>query len=104
MSGADSAQRQSWVERVYSDDSLITQCMPHPSLRTAEDQPVLVSTSSSTMPSLMARMMEAIDVHDVHRVLEIGTGYNTALLCHRLRSGNVVSIDIDPTLVAAAKN
>jgi SAM-dependent methyltransferase len=65
-----------------------------------------VSTSSSTMPSLMARMLEALDVRDGHRVLEIGTGtgYNAALLCHRLGPRNVVSIDIDPTLVAAARS
>jgi methyltransferase of ATP-grasp peptide maturase system len=103
-SGTDPAQHQSWLERVYSDDSLVTQYLAHPSRTMANAKPLLVSTSSSTMPSLMARMLEALDVHDGHRVLEIGTGtgYNTALLSHRLGSDNVVSIDIDPTLVAAA--
>lgn len=104
LTGADPGQQESWLERVYSDDSLVTQCMAHPSLRAVGDQPLLVSTSSSTMPSLMARMLEALEVRDGHRVLEIGTGtgYNTALLCHRLGASNVVSIDIDPALVAAA--
>ncbi|MGH3832968.1 MAG: methyltransferase domain-containing protein [Pseudonocardiaceae bacterium] len=104
-SGAHPAQRQSWLEHVYTDDSLVTQYLAHPSVMMADATPLLVSTSSSTMPSLMARMLEALDVHDGHRVLEIGTGtgYNAALLCHRLGSGNVVSIDIDPTLVAAAR-
>lgn len=44
--------------------------------------------SSTSMPGLMTRMLEALDVHDGHRVLEIGagTGYNAALLSHRLGS------------------
>ncbi len=105
MSSAHPTQHQSWLDQVYSDDSLVTQYLAHPSLMMAGAKPLLVSTSSSTMPSLMARMLEALDVHDGHRVLEIGTGtgYNAALLCHRLGSDNVVSIDIDPTLVAAAR-
>ncbi|MGH3720597.1 MAG: methyltransferase domain-containing protein [Pseudonocardiaceae bacterium] len=103
-SGAHPAHHRSWLEQAYSDDSLVTQYLAHPSVMTADATPLLVSTSSSTMPSLMARMLEALDVQDGHRVLEIGTGtgYNAALLCHRLGSDNVVSIDIDPTLVAAA--
>lgn len=106
VSGAVPAQQQSWLDRVYSDDSLVTQCMAHPSLTTAGDEPLLISTSSSTMPSLMARMLEALDIHDGQRVLEIGTGtgYNAALLCHRLGSSNVTSIEIDPALVVAAKD
>lgn len=58
------------------------------------------------MHSLMARMLEALDVRDGDRVLEIGTGtgYNAALLCHRVGSHNVVSIDIDPALIAAARS
>lgn len=106
LSDTDPAQQHLWLDRVYSDDSLVTQCMTHPSLMTAANEPLLVSTSSSTMPSLMARMLEALDVRDGDRVLEIGagTGYNVALLCHRLGSHNVVSIDIDPALVAAAKS
>lgn len=104
-SGAHPDQHQLWLDQVYSDDSLVTHYLAHPSVMMANAKPLLVSTSSSTMPSLMARMLEALDVHDGHRVLEIGTGtgYNTALLCHRLGSDNVVSIDIDPTLVAAAR-
>lgn len=104
LNGTDPAQRRSWLERVYSDNSLVTQCLAHPSQRTVGGHPLLVSTSSSTMPSLMARMLESLDVHNGHRVLEIGTGtgYHAALLCHRLGSANVVSIDIDPTLIAAA--
>jgi methyltransferase of ATP-grasp peptide maturase system len=106
VSGSDLAQRQLWLRQVYSDDSLVIQSMNHPSLMTREGKPLLVSTSSSTMPSLMARMLEALDVHEGHRVLEVGTGtgYNAALLSHRLGSGNVVSIDLDPTLVEAARN
>jgi protein-L-isoaspartate(D-aspartate) O-methyltransferase len=105
VSGTDPGQQQLWLEQVYSDNSLVTQCMAHPSLMTTKKKSLLVSTSSSTMPSLMARMLETLDIRDGHRVLEIGTGtgYNAALLCHRLGSSNVVSIDIDSIFVAAAR-
>ncbi|QYN32955.1 methyltransferase domain-containing protein [Pseudonocardia sp. DSM 110487] len=44
-----------------------------------------------------------LDAAPGHTVLEIGTGYNAALLCHRLGSEAVTSIDIDPELVDAAR-
>ncbi|WP_279571427.1 methyltransferase domain-containing protein [Streptomyces sp. 8K308] len=57
------------------------------------------------MPSLMARMLEAIPPQDGASVLEIGTGtgYNTALLCHRLGADHVTTIDVEPNLTAAAR-
>ena len=91
-----------WLALTYSDTSLVTHDLPHGAgYLLLNGEPLRVPTSSSTMPSLMARMLETLDVHDGMRVLEIGTGtgYNAALLTHRLGSANVVSIDIDPTLV-----
>lgn len=95
-----------WLGEVYSDQSLVVQVKPHPGgHRSPTGAPLCLPTSSSTVPSLMARMLEALDVRDGHRVLEIGTGtgYNAALLAHRLGAGNVVSIDIDPELVETAR-
>ncbi|MGH3602222.1 MAG: methyltransferase domain-containing protein, partial [Pseudonocardiaceae bacterium] len=61
--------------------------------------------SSTSMPGLMTRMLEALDIHDGHRVLEIGTGtgYNAALLCHRLGDEHVFSVDIENKLVDLAR-
>ncbi len=57
------------------------------------------------MPGLMTSMLEALDVHEGHRVLEIGTGtgYNAALLAHRLGDANVFSVDVEPDLVDIAR-
>jgi protein-L-isoaspartate(D-aspartate) O-methyltransferase len=60
--------------------------------------------SSSSQPSLMIRMLEMLNLADLQRVLEVGTGtgYNAALLSHRLGAANVFSVDVDAGLVAAA--
>jgi protein-L-isoaspartate O-methyltransferase len=77
---------------VYADRALTTQL--------TDGQP----TSSSSQPSLMLTMLDALDVHDGHRVLEIGTGtgYNAALLTHRLGDQHVTTIDVDPALTGPA--
>ncbi|MEU1792502.1 methyltransferase domain-containing protein [Streptomyces sparsogenes] len=83
-----------WLVAAYQDVSLLTQFDQNGT-----------ATSSSTQPSLMAEMLEALDVRDGDTVLEIGagTGYNAALLAHRLGDQHVVTVDIDPELVAAAR-
>ncbi|ASO19494.1 methyltransferase of ATP-grasp peptide maturase system [Actinoalloteichus hoggarensis] len=64
-----------------------------------------VIRSSATQPGLMTRMLESLDLSDGQRVLEIGTGtgYNAALLSHRLGDDRVFSIDVEPDLLALAR-
>lgn len=84
-------------ERVYSPETLVT------ALQTVDGNRLPIS--SSTKPDLMVRMLEILDVQDGHRVLEIGTGtgYNAALLAHRLGDEQVFSVDVDQDLVALAR-
>jgi protein-L-isoaspartate O-methyltransferase len=53
----------------------------------------------------MIRMLEALEVRSTSRVLEIGTGtgFNAALLTHRLGAERVCSMDLDADLVEAAR-
>ncbi|WP_223188166.1 methyltransferase domain-containing protein [Streptomyces sp. TRM68416] len=90
---------------VYRDVTLVTGLDPETVEQVDETAWTGIPTSSTTLPSLMARMLEDLDLHDGHRVLEIGTGtgYNAALLCARLRDHHVHSVDVDPDLVTAAE-
>ncbi|WP_257573478.1 methyltransferase domain-containing protein [Streptomyces sp. JJ66] len=83
-----------YSEAVYADTSLVTEW-------DAAGTPV----SSSSAPSLMARMLDAFAV-DEGPVLEVGTGtgYNCALLCHHFGDSHVVSVDVDPALARAARD
>ncbi len=89
--------RLEWLDQVYSNTALIT------ALDRTTGSPSLLSTSS--MPGLMTRMLESLDVREGHRVLEIGTGtgYNAGLLCYRLGDTQVFSVDIEPDLVELAR-
>ncbi|MEU9332314.1 methyltransferase domain-containing protein [Streptomyces sp. NPDC048290] len=62
-------------------------------------------TSSSSMPTMVFAMLDALTVDDDHRVLEIGTGtgWNAALLSHRVGPENVVTIEVDPATADAAR-
>jgi protein-L-isoaspartate(D-aspartate) O-methyltransferase len=82
-------------EAAYRDDAIVTK-------RDDAGQPI----SSSSQPAIMAIMLDQLDLAPGHRVLEIGagTGYNAALISHIVGpSGQVTSIDIDPELVATAR-
>ncbi|WP_327696875.1 methyltransferase domain-containing protein [Streptomyces sp. NBC_00459] len=83
-----------WLDLVYADDALATQMTDG------------VATSSSTAPGLMLAMLQALDVADGNRVLEVatGTGYNAALLAQRLGSEQVVTVEIDPVLARLAES
>lgn len=64
-----------------------------------------VATSSASQPSMMAIMLEQLDLRPGQRVLEIGagTGYNAALMARIIGpSGTVTAVDIDEDLVERA--
>ncbi|MEV5967299.1 ATP-grasp peptide maturase system methyltransferase [Kribbella sp. NPDC051952] len=93
-----------WLRAVYEDISHVTQLNGE---ITAADVPEAIDgnpTSSSTMPSLVARMWEDLEVEDGNRVLEIGTGtgYSAALGCYRLGEDNLTSVEFDPQVAARA--
>lgn len=100
--------REEWLRAVYSDDTLFTQLDGDEQAwktAVAEGRVTGMPTSSSSQPALMAGMLEALDIEDGQRILEIGTGtgYNAALMCEALGDEHVVSVDIDAALVESAK-
>lgn len=101
VDGTDPQRHDEWLRGVYTDEVLTVQ------LAAAADviDDAGLPTSSSSMPTVMAGMLEALDLQPGHRVLEIGTGtgYNTALLCHRVGAENIVTVDLDPNLADAAR-
>jgi protein-L-isoaspartate(D-aspartate) O-methyltransferase len=89
-----------WLTTVYSNSPLVTQLKP------IEGQPGSETyTSSSSMPAVMADMIEELGIRPGMKVLEIGTGtgYNAAILCHLLGDDAVTTIDIDAELVDLAR-
>jgi protein-L-isoaspartate(D-aspartate) O-methyltransferase len=97
------------MELIYDGGTWVTQLDNDPyrwQTARSSDKPISgTPTSSSTAPGLMALMLEALDVHDGHQILEIGTGsgYNAALLAHRLGSALVTTVEVDPDVAEAAR-
>ncbi|WP_351227695.1 methyltransferase domain-containing protein [Streptomyces sp. NPDC002133] len=89
----DPDRRERWLRGAYADGPLATR---------VRDGRLL---SSSSQPSLMARMLDALGVRDGHHVLEIGagTGYNAALLSHRLGDALVTTVELDPEITESAR-
>jgi methyltransferase of ATP-grasp peptide maturase system len=94
-----------WLGEVYTDQTLVTQLDGGVHPADAREPVHGDPTSSSTLPSLVVRMLEDLDPHDGDRVLEVGTGtgYSTALLCHRLGGEHVTSIEYDPGAAERAR-
>ncbi|MCQ4045432.1 methyltransferase domain-containing protein [Streptantibioticus rubrisoli] len=90
----DPRRRARWLAGAYEDIPLVT--------RVQEGQLV----SSSSQPSLMAMMLEALEVQQGQAVLEIGTGtgYNAALLAHRLGGCAVTTVDLEEEITDAARD
>ncbi|MFH8606432.1 methyltransferase domain-containing protein [Streptomyces sp. NPDC018029] len=89
----DDRRRTRWLRGAYADAPLATR------VRDGE------LVSSSSQPSLMAKMLVELDVREGDRVLEIGagTGYNAALLAHRLGDDHVTTVDLDPEITESAR-
>ncbi|MFF3376820.1 methyltransferase domain-containing protein [Streptomyces sp. NPDC002680] len=89
----DRRTRERWVRGAYADSPLATR------MRDGE------LLSSSSQPSLMAMMLAELRVEDGHHVLEIGagTGYNAALLAHRLGDAFVTTVDLEPEITESAR-
>lgn len=80
----------------YRDEAFVIKCG-------ADGLPV----SSSSQPAMMAIMLDQLGLEPGHRVLEIGTGtgYNAAVMSAVVGpAGEVVTVDIDPELVARARS
>ncbi|GGQ51012.1 protein-L-isoaspartate O-methyltransferase [Kitasatospora griseola] len=90
-----------WWRAVYADVPLTTQWDDGAHLGNSRGA---APSSSSSMPTMVFTMLAALDVADGHRVLEIGTGtgWNAALLSHRLGSANVATVEVDRTTATDA--
>ncbi|GAB3995907.1 hypothetical protein GCM10029992_14440 [Glycomyces albus] len=85
------------LQKLYADEPIVIQRDDEH----GSDRP----TSWATAPSLLAYMLMLLRIEGGRTVLEIGTGsgYNTALLIHRLGSGSVATEEIDNDLLWAAQ-
>ncbi|MFE3203058.1 methyltransferase domain-containing protein [Embleya sp. NPDC059237] len=84
-----------WVELVYAgpDNAAVTEVTDG------------IPSSSLSAPAVVATMLDSLDVEPGHRVLELGTGtgWNAALIAHRVgASGRVTSVEASPELADAA--
>ncbi|MFC5747073.1 methyltransferase domain-containing protein [Actinomadura rugatobispora] len=98
-----------WREQVEADAPIVTRVGPDPTLPVEMCDPStgrgMQSTSSSSAPFIMARLIDFLELEPGMRVLEIGTGtgYNAAVLAKIAGPGNVFSVEIDPVATSRAR-
>ncbi|WP_228926920.1 methyltransferase domain-containing protein [Streptomyces sp. DH7] len=91
-----------WFAAVYSDIPLTTQWDDGSHTGDGVGE---TPSSSSSQPHMVFSMLADLGVEDGNRALEIGTGtgWNSALLAHRLGAENVVSIEFDAEIAKEAR-
>ncbi|MYY11088.1 methyltransferase type 11 [Streptomyces sp. SID4919] len=98
---------EAWMNSAYDGTlSVVTRVGPHHADHAVPGTviPEAWPTSSSTLPQLVVEMYRHAVIADDSRILvTCGSGYGTALACHRLGSDRVTSIDVDKYLVEAAR-
>jgi protein-L-isoaspartate O-methyltransferase len=90
-----------WRAAVYSDEPIVTQLDDGATAWPATSNAAISSVSQPSMVlSMLDEGLDEVDVQHGHKVLEIGTGtgYNAALLAHRLGEHLVTSVEVDPVL------
>ncbi|UGQ15467.1 methyltransferase domain-containing protein [Yinghuangia sp. ASG 101] len=93
---------EAWLRAVYSDIPLTTQWDDGSHVgEELGNSP----TSSNSMPGMVFSMLADLDVRPGHRVLEVGsgTGWNAALLAHRVGAANVVTVEYDGDVARQAE-
>lgn len=99
-----------WLAAVYADNAIVTRLGAEKEPRRAGAASAAQpneewGASSSAAPTVLAGMLELADLSVGQRVLEIGTGtgWNAALLTHRLGDGGVITVEINAYLAEKAR-
>lgn len=98
--------REHFVPEIAARDGLASIYRPDVALKTATDSSG-TAISSSSAPSIMAPMLEALRLEPGQRVLEIGagTGYNAALIKHLVGpAGRVTTVDLEAAFARRARH
>jgi len=71
-----------------------------------EDRPLSIGNGQTiSAPHMVAMMVESLEFHNEHKVLEIGTGsgYHAAIVSHLVAKGHVYTVERIPTLAEQAR-
>ncbi len=90
-----------WQDYADSDVPIVTQWDDG---EHTGSEPGTLPTSSASMPSVVFAMLGSLGVRAADQVLEIGTGtgWNAALLAHRLGARNITTLEVDATVTETA--